>query len=116
MVPNGFSVGYSVDWHSTEGLIAGGDAWSSVVAGLFPGPAMAIVRAARSGDAAQARRLSEGLEPLWALFREFSSLRVMYACADLLGICHNAPPRPILPLGGPARQRVADTIEALSLT
>jgi 4-hydroxy-tetrahydrodipicolinate synthase len=116
VVPDGFSVGYSADWNSVEALIAGGDAWYSVVAGLFPRASMAMVQAARSGDPAQARRLNERLEPLWALFREFSSLRVMYASAEILGICRAEPPRPILPLAGPARQRVADVLNALDLS
>ena len=86
-----------------------------VVAGLFPQAGTAIVDAVRRGDAAEARRLDARLGPLWDLFREFSSLRVMYASADLLGICHAQPPRPILPLSGAARQRVAETLEALGL-
>jgi 4-hydroxy-tetrahydrodipicolinate synthase len=114
-VPEGFSLGYSVDWNSVEALIAGGDAWYSVVAGLFPGVSMALVRAVQDGDAEGARRLNARLEPLWALFREFSSLRVIYASADLLGICRAAPPRPILPLTGAARQRVADALKTLDL-
>ena len=44
--PAGFSLGWSVDAHAAEALIAGGDAWHSVVAGLFPEPALAICRAA----------------------------------------------------------------------
>jgi 4-hydroxy-tetrahydrodipicolinate synthase len=116
VVPDGFSLGYSGDWNSVEALIAGGDAWYSVVAGLFPRTAMAIVQAVQSGDDAGARRLNERLEPLWSLFKEFSSLRVMYASADLLGICRAEPPRPILPLTGAARQRVADALKALDLT
>lgn len=115
-VPDGFSLGYAADWNSVEALLAGGDAWYSVAAGLFPQTAVAIVRAARNGDAAEARRLDARLRPLWDLFKEFSSLRVAYACADLLGLCRAAPPRPILPLAGPARQRVADTLEALDLS
>ena len=115
LVPEGFSLGYSGDWNAVEALLAGGDAWYSVVAGLLPGVSMAVVCAVRSGDAAAARRLNAGLEPLWILFKEFSSLRVMYACADLLGICHAEPPRPILPLSGAARQRVEDTLKALGL-
>jgi 4-hydroxy-tetrahydrodipicolinate synthase len=116
LVPEGFSLGYSGDWNAVEALLAGGDAWYSVVAGLFPGVSVAIVRAVRNGDASEARRLNATLEPLWALFKEFSSLRVIYACADLLGICPAEPPRPILPLSGAARQRVADTLEALDLS
>ena len=116
VVPDGFSLGYSVDWNSVEALIAGGDAWYSVVAGLFPRISMAVVQAVQNGDAAEARRLNERLDPLWSLFKEFSSLRVMYASADLLGICRAEPPRPILPLAGAARQRVADVLKALDLT
>jgi 4-hydroxy-tetrahydrodipicolinate synthase len=116
VVPDGFSLGYSGDWNSVEALIAGGDAWYSVVAGLFPRTAMALVQAVQNGDAAEARRLNERLEPLWSLFKELSSLRVMYASADLLGICRAALPRPILPLTGAARQRVADTVKLLDLT
>jgi 4-hydroxy-tetrahydrodipicolinate synthase len=116
VVPDGFSLGYSVDWSSVEALIAGGHAWYSVLAGLFPRISMALVQAVQNGDAAEARRLNERLDPLWSLFREFSSLRVIYASADLLGICRAEPPRPILPLAGAARQRVADALKALDLS
>jgi 4-hydroxy-tetrahydrodipicolinate synthase len=116
VVPAGFSLGYSGDWNSVEALIAGGDAWYSVVAGLFPQISMGLVQAVQNGDAAEARRLNERLEPLWSLFKEFSSLRVIYASADTLGICRAQPPRPILPLTGAARQRVADAVKALDLT
>ena len=114
-VPDGFSLGYSGDWNSVEALLAGGDAWYSVVAGLFPQLGMTLVRAVRSGDAAEARRVNERLRPLWALFKEFSSLRVIYASVDLLGICHLAPPRPILPLSEAAQLRVAETLSSLDL-
>ncbi|MFP5406966.1 MAG: dihydrodipicolinate synthase family protein, partial [Gammaproteobacteria bacterium] len=49
-VPAEFSLGYSKDWNATEALIAGGDAWYSVLGGLFPEPCLEIVRAVRSGD------------------------------------------------------------------
>ena len=42
-------------------------------------------------------------------------MRVMYASADVLGICRAEPPRPILPLVGAARQRVAEVVKALDL-
>ena len=115
-VPAGFSLGYSGDWNSVEALIAGGDAWYSVVAGLFPRIGMGVVQAVQTGDAGEARRLNERLEPLWSLFKEFSSLRVIYAAADRLGICRAEPPRPLLPLAGAARQRVADVLAALNLS
>ena len=115
VVPRDFSLGYSVDWHVAEALIAGGDAWYSVVAGLFPQPIVTMMAAVRAGDIAEARRLNARLDPLWALFRAFSSLRVMYACADLLGIGRAEPPRPILPLDEAARRQVAQTLRALDL-
>jgi len=114
-VPDGFSLGYSGDWHAAEALLAGGDTWYSVMGGLFPHTALAIVRAVEAGDTAEAQRLNARLEPLWALFRTHSSLRVIYACADLLGLCRTVPPRPILPLGEEARRRVAETLAALDL-
>ena len=116
VVPDGFSLGYSVDWHSVEALIAGGDAWYSVVAGLFPQISMAMVRAVQDGDVAEARRLNARLDPLWSMFKEFSSLRVIYASADLLGICRAEPPRPILPLPGAAREKVAEALRAMDLS
>lgn len=114
-VPEGFSLGYSGDWNATEALIAGGEAWYSVVGGLFPDAVLPIVRAVRAGDHEEARRLDARLEPLWALFRELSSLRVMYAGAEILGLCRAAPPRPILPLSGEAKERVAGVIGELGL-
>lgn len=115
-VPEGFTLGYSGDWNSIEALIAGGDAWYSVVAGVFPKIGMDIVRAVETGEMAEARRLNARLEPLWALFKEFSSLRVIYALVDLLDICRAVPPRPILPLNESARRKVADTLEMLDLS
>jgi 4-hydroxy-tetrahydrodipicolinate synthase len=49
-----------------------------VVGGLFPQTALAI---ARSKESAQ----SERLEPLWALFRHYGSLRVVAAAAEMMG-------------------------------
>ena len=114
-VPDGFPLGYSVDWHAAEALIAGGDAWYGVAAGLFPDSCAEIVAAARSGRADEARRLNGRLEPLWALFREFSSLRVIYAAAEALGLCATAPPRPIQPLSVETRRRVVATLREIGL-
>ena len=115
VVPNGFSLGYSGDWNVFDALLAGADAWYSVVAGLFPVPSRAMLRAAQAGDVAEARRINDELQPLWRLFQAYSSLRVIYSCADLLGLCHTAPPRPILPLAGEARQQVAAVLGSLNL-
>lgn len=109
----GFSVGYSTDWGAAEAMLAGGDAWYSVLGGLFPKTCMTIRRAASSGDAEEARRLDLELAPLWDLFKRFSSLRVIYATANRLGLCRTSPPRPILPLPAEAQHDVAAVIDRL---
>jgi 4-hydroxy-tetrahydrodipicolinate synthase len=114
-VPAGFSLGYSADANTAEAMIAGGDVWHSVLAGLFPAPVLAIVRAAQAGDAAEARRLNARLAPIWALFGEFTGLRLAYAAANALGLVNAAPPRPILPLPPAAQARIAQAIAALDL-
>jgi 4-hydroxy-tetrahydrodipicolinate synthase len=113
VVGNDFSVGCSGDWTAAGTMIAGADTWYSVLGGLFPEVCLEIVRAARRGDAAEARRLDGGLEPVWSLLRRHSSLRVVYALAQLAGICHAEPPRPILPLPDPARGEVARALADL---
>ncbi len=115
VVPGGFALGYSVDWHAAEALIAGGEAWYSVLGGLFPEPCIRILKAVQNGDMAEARRLNAELLPLWDLFREYSSLRVIYAAANRLGLCQAQPPRPILPLPDATQQRIADVLERLGL-
>ncbi len=114
-VPASFSLGYSKDWDAAETLIAGADAWYSVLAGLFPQPCLEIVRAVRSGDHGQARRLDARLQPLWDLFTELSSLRVVYAAVNALGLSRVDPPRPILALVQADQRRVAQLLESLEL-
>ena len=110
----GFSLGYSGDWNCAEAMIAGADSWYSVFGGLFPREALAITRAAKA-DPAEARRLNARLEPLWSLFRELSSLRIMYAAANALGLTDAQPPRPVLPLSSDDRTRVEAVMAELEL-
>lgn len=112
-VPHGFAIGYSGDWNAAAAVLAGGDAWYSVLGGLLPVPTLALLRAAQASDAEAVRRIDATLEPLWALFRELSSLRVAYAAANLLGLTDAQPPRPILPLAPPERGRVERALAAL---
>ncbi|WP_316397219.1 dihydrodipicolinate synthase family protein [Bradyrhizobium sp. 33ap4] len=115
VVPDSVALGYSADWNCTEALLAGGDTWYSVLAGIFPKVCVDIVRAATSGDAARARQLNARLQPIWDLFRTYSSLRVVYALADLRGVCTAEPPRPILPLPADAQRRVKETLAAMEI-
>lgn len=94
ITPDDFSIGYSGDWNATEAMICGADTWHSVLAGIMPDVCLRIVRAAQTGDVAEARRLDASPDPDWDLFKQFSSLRSVYALADLLGVCQAEPPRP----------------------
>jgi len=114
-LPAGFAIGYSGDWHSAAAVLAGGVAWYSVLGGLLPRPALALLRAAQAGDAAEMRRIDATLEPLWELFRRFGSLRVIYAAANLLRLTDAQPPRPILPLGPSERQRIEAALAGLEM-
>ena len=115
VVPSGFSVGYSVDWNCLGALLAGGETWYSVLGGIFPKTCLALVRAVQSGNTAEARQLDERLQPVWHLFKDFSSLRVVYAIAQLKGLCSAEPPRPILPLSPEVERKVSDALEGLEL-
>ena len=90
-------------------LDAGADVWFSVLGGLFPEAALAIVR---EREAASAR-----LEPLWALFRRHGGVRVVATAAALLGLAgeHNLP-RPLRLLDGDARAEVEAALRALELS
>ncbi len=111
----GFSVGHSVDWKSAEALLAGGDVWYSVAAGLFPAACLPLATAAQVGDAPATRALNARLQPLWDLFVAHSSLRVVHAAATLMGLCRTLPPRPILPLADEVQRRIARVLEELTL-
>ena len=107
------AVGYSGDWGTADALLAGADAFYSVLGGTLPAPVVALARAARAGNAEDARRINAELSPLWEVFQIFGSLRVMYVLLDLLGLGKIEPPRPILPLGTEAQERVAAAAEPL---
>lgn len=99
VVPDAFAIGYSGDWGAVPSLLAGGDAWFSVVAGLLPIPALQLMRAARLGLVDDAAVIDVAFKPLWTLFRAHGSLRIMYAIADSLSLDVGAPPLPLLRVG-----------------
>jgi 4-hydroxy-tetrahydrodipicolinate synthase len=114
--PKNFAVGYSGDWGSPAALLAGGDAWYSVVGGLLPEATLKLARAAQAKDVAETGRINTAFQALWALFTEFGSFRVMYVIADILypgiGI---APPRPVLPPPPEARPRIDAAVQQVLL-
>jgi 4-hydroxy-tetrahydrodipicolinate synthase len=113
-VPEGTSLGISGDWAAAEALLAGCDVWYSVIAGVFPKTAKVIVDLAqtgRTGQGDQARDASAALEPVWALFRTYGSLRVAATMAEVLGFVE-APclPRPLQSLHGAGRGKVEEAL------
>lgn len=117
LLPSRVTVGVSGDAFGAMGLNAGCDAWYSVIGGLFPETALAITRAAQCGDADQADRLSQRLEPLWKMFNQYGgSLRIMATAAEILGLTRRPSlPLPLKTLGAPGRSQLADIIETLEL-
>lgn len=109
----GLAVGYSGDWGTADAMLAGADAFYSVLGGILPTPVVSLVQSAQAGDENEARRIDASLAPLWATFKTFGSLRVMYVLLDLLGLGKAELPRPILPLGGGEREQVLAAAEPL---
>jgi 4-hydroxy-tetrahydrodipicolinate synthase len=116
-IPGHVTIGVSGDAHAARGLIAGCDAWYSVIAGTVPQAARTISDPAGRGDHEAAQRASGRLSPLWDLFAAHGgSLRVVAALAELRRLT-TAPtlPRPLLGLDPVARAQVAQVAEALDL-
>ena len=117
LIPEDVTIGISGDPAAATGLLAGCDAWYSVIGGLYPELALALTRAAQAGDTEETQARSDALAPLWALYHDYGgSLRVVATMAELTGRV-SAPclPQPLNTLQGEARQQVAAVIEALGL-
>jgi 4-hydroxy-tetrahydrodipicolinate synthase len=113
-LPNDFAIGYSGDWGCAEGLLFGADSWFSVVGGLLPVPTIRLARAAAAGDTIEAQKIEAHFQPLWELFKELGSLRVVYTAANLLQLTDAMPPRPILPLSQGDTSRVSVALDRLN--
>ncbi|MBP0615528.1 dihydrodipicolinate synthase family protein [Jiella mangrovi] len=109
------AVGYSADWGMKDAMLAGADAFYSVLGGILPDPVLAIMRAAQAGDEHEAGRLDDLLQPLCSTFKSFGSLRVMYVLYEALGLGRAEPPRPILPLDAASHAEVLRAVEPLSV-
>ena len=110
------TIGISGDAYAAQGLNCGCEAWYSVLGGLFPETALALVRAAQAGDGSEVLRQSERLQPLWALFKQYGSLRVMATAARLMGLVTSpALPLPLQPLNDAGCQQLAKLLDTLEL-
>ena len=114
LLPEHVTIGVSGDPFAATGLNAGCEAWYSVLGGILPEASLTIGRAARAGDAAGAVAASERLRPLWDLFAEHGSLRVVAVVAEHLGLVRGPSlSSPIRGLSGRARARVVAVAEEL---
>lgn len=112
VVPAHVTIGVSGDAFAAAGLAAGCDAWYSVLGGTLPEPALRITRLAQAGEHGAAVAASTALEPLWSLFAEFGSLRVVAAIAEQLGLAQESClPLPVRGLSNRDRTRVAHALE-----
>lgn len=109
LLPAHISLGVSGDAFGATGLNAGCDLWYSAIAGTFPKDMVAITRAAQTQNVAQANKLSTALQPLWAIFSKYGSLRVIAACAELEGLVKGAClPHPLLSIQGEDRKLLGE--------
>lgn len=117
LLPAHVSIGVSGDASAAVGVLAGCDAWYSVIAGLFPHIALDIMRSAKASDAQEAKRLSDRLAPIWTLFGQFGSARVIATAAELCGLT-TAPslPLPVKSLDDEPRRRLHAALIQLELT
>lgn len=117
VIPADVTIGVSGDAFGSAGLIAGCDAWYSVLGGTMPELVLPIVRAAQNGRLDEAKAGSARLDPLWRLYAEFGgSLRVIAAIAEHLGLApERCLPRPIQGLDLGDRARVHAVMDELGL-
>lgn len=113
LFPQGFSIGYSGDWCCSQAMSAGADAWYSVLAGTLPQPCQQIVRAAKAGDHDEVERINVALQPVWRLFQDYTSFRVVHEIVRQLVISDIEPPRPVLPVCEKARTDIASVLRDL---
>ncbi|MEI4486837.1 dihydrodipicolinate synthase family protein [Frigidibacter sp. MR17.14] len=112
-LPEGFALGYSGDMTIAGALVAGCDAWYSVLGGTFP--AICAEMWAARAEPERLAALDRRLAPVWAAFRKHTSFRCVHAAVEELGLGPAVPPRPILPLEGAARVEALEAFAAAGL-
>lgn len=116
-IPSGVTIGVSGDAYAAAGLMAGCDAWYSVVGGVLPEPALALTRAAQQGRFEDAQAASAALAPLWSLFADHGSIRVVASMAEHLGLVSHPPlPLPVQSLPRHQHAHVRDVLDSMELS
>lgn len=109
-LPEQVSLGISGDAYAWAAIAGGFDIWYSVLAGLYPEMCKALLRSAQS----ESGEINKQLEPVWQLFRQHGSLRVVAAMALLAGLtpCDGLP-RPLQPVAENALAEIRAVMERL---
>jgi 4-hydroxy-tetrahydrodipicolinate synthase len=113
VLPADFAIGYSGDWGCANALLAGADAWYSVIGGILPKASRRLAQAALSGDAAQTAVVDGQFKPVWDLFMTHGSLRVVYAIAHQLGLTRHSLPLPLRDLPADLHAAIAAAVAPL---
>ncbi|WP_277982712.1 hypothetical protein [Sphingomonas faeni] len=74
-----------------------------------------MTRAAQDDDAAEVAAIDAAFAPLWALFKAYGSLRVMYVVADRLSLSVGDPPLPIMRVSADIMAAVETALEHLGV-
>jgi len=115
-IPAHISLGISGDPSAATALQAGCDTWYSVTAGLFPQTALAITRAAQTGNTALTAQLSQQLDGLWSFFTQYGSLRTIATAAEVLGFTTSPSlPLPLQPLESSETEKLKQLLHQLAL-
>ncbi|QCB92312.1 dihydrodipicolinate synthase family protein [Cellulomonas shaoxiangyii] len=113
VVPAHVGIGMSGDAFAATALVAGVDTWWSVLAGVLPGTAVRLARAARDGDAATLSALTDALAPLLHLVGPRGGVRVAAALAEHRGLVDGpCLPRPLHGLDAAERATAVASAEA----
>ncbi|WP_025678135.1 dihydrodipicolinate synthase family protein [Paenibacillus massiliensis] len=114
LIPSHVTIGVSSDPSAFTGLLAGCEVWYSVLGGLFPKTCRRMTRLALKGYAEESHQIAACFEPLWSLFRQFGSLRVVAAAAEISGLISSPSlPLPLQPLNQSSRDVLKPIVKVI---
>ncbi|WP_115718777.1 dihydrodipicolinate synthase family protein [Gallaecimonas mangrovi] len=111
-LPSDISLGVAGDALAANAIVEGAAHWHSVLAGTFPAPCMAISQLLFAGNNKQGLAQARSLAPLWALFSQYGSLKVMAVAASLMGVAAQTLPKPLLAISEKGKNEVYGVLKA----
>lgn len=84
--------------------------------GLLPKPILEIIKASKKGQQDEVKQLSDKFYPIWELFRQYGSLRVIATIAELMRVVKTpCLPLPLKTLNGKKREELQALIYSLEI-